>query len=85
MKVKAKILCFIGGARRKPGDEFIIEGKLPKSCELVDEEVKAEVAEPYANLTDADIRERLHNANKKVAPQTGRKKLIALLTELEGK
>jgi|GEM_PF-2840992 len=34
MRVRAKVMCFIGGARRRPGEEFDILGKkCPACCE----------------------------------------------------
>ena len=45
MRVRAKEECFIGGARRRVGEEFGIPGKkCPKCCEPAN--VKAEKKEP---------------------------------------
>lgn len=42
MKVRAKVLCFVGGSRRRPGDVFEWDGPVSKHLEVVAEPPKEE-------------------------------------------
>ena len=84
MLVKATKHCFVGGARRHPGDVFDYKGPLGKYLESAAGEQPAPV-EAKPEITDAELRVKLGELGVKVAPATGRKKMLELLAESEGK
>lgn len=84
MIVKATKPCFVGGARRHPGDVFDYKGPLGKYLESAAGEQPAPV-EAKPEITDAELRVKLGELGVKVAPATGRKKMLELLAEAEGK
>jgi hypothetical protein len=84
MKVRANEVCFIDGHRRRVGEEFDYHGKPAPYMTVLDGEAEGKAPED-SPLTDEELRGRLAEYGVKVAPQTGRKKMIALLAEAEGK
>jgi hypothetical protein len=86
MLVKANKVVFIDGFRRRVGEEFEYSGKPSPHLDPLEGSAPATVTvEAYEGLTDEDLRIKLAEINIKTAPQTGRKKLIALLEESSGK
>lgn len=83
MRVKAKETCFVNGHRRRAGEIFDYDGPDARFLEAVNGEVTKIVAID-SPLTDEQIRVRLAEYGIKVAPATGRKKLLENLVEAEG-
>lgn len=84
MRVRATQVCFIDGNRRRVGEEFDYSGK-PAAFLTVLDEAEGKAPEIDSVLTDDELRVRLAEYGVKIAPQTGRKKMISLLAEAEGK
>lgn len=81
MQVRAKVTCFIGGARRKAGAVFEYNGEAEGPIEAVDApaEIKpeAEVPEP----TRSELKARLDQAGVKYGANDNKETLSKLLAE----
>lgn len=89
MLVRAKKACFVGGSRRKEGEEFDYTG--PKSPDLVPvksaEKAKAKPEAPVDGnpMTDDQLVVRLAEYGVKATVAMGREELLSLLAKAEGK
>lgn len=88
MIVRAKEKCFIGGSLRRPGQLFEYGGAaLPHFLELAEEDVP--VSEPAAidpheqEEELGKLRVKLAQHGVKVAPRTGKAKMLEMLAEVE--
>lgn len=82
MLVRVKEKCFIGGSLRKPGQEFEFTGNtLPAFLEEVIG--PAPVVDLDDEMETGNLRIKLAEYGVKVAPRTGKAKMLEMLAEVE--
>ena len=89
MLLIARERCFIGNTVRNRGERFSYIGECAPVCcdvvEVYDGAATPVVEEPYANLTDDQIRSRLEAYFIKVPSLISREDMVTMLLTAEGK
>lgn len=80
MLVKVVETCFVAGHRRRAGEVFDYSGKDTKNLVPVDGGEPTKAVEEVGNDV---LRVKLAELGVKVAPATGREKMLAMLAEAE--